>query len=74
MLDIKAIRGPLDAGLCGYIVTSPKGRCEVYASTMFEAQTKGAKLLGIAAKKQYLCTPYLCERADGSEVLQSTCN
>jgi hypothetical protein len=71
--DIKTPRTIAHTGLCGYIVTSPIGRAEVYASTTFEAQTKGAQLLGIAPKKAYTCTVYLCERADGSEVLQSTC-
>lgn len=72
--DIKTPRTRAHTGLCGYIVTSPVGRAEVYASTAYEAQTRGAQLLGIPPRKSYICGAYLCERADGSEVLQSTCN
>jgi len=71
---IKTVRTLAEAGLCGYICTYGAQSIEVYASTSYEAQTKAANALKVPAKKRYLVNPHLCERADGSEVLQSTCN
>lgn len=69
--DIKAARTLADTGLCGYICTMGADRCEVYASSSYEAQTKAVAILGIKPKQQYRITSHLCERVDGTAVLQS---
>jgi len=55
----------------GYIAMYRGKRIEVYASASREAQTKAAAQF--KAKKAYEVDVYLCQRADGSTVMQSTC-
>ena len=61
-------------GLCGYVGFDHNGnRYELYANNASEA----IDMVRAAAKppksKKYLCSVHLCERADGTQVLQSTC-
>ena len=56
----------------GYICFYNGKRVEVRAPTQYAAQQEAARLLKVPAKKQYLITPVLAERADGSVVTHST--
>lgn len=55
----------------GYIAIYRGKRIEVYAETKLKAQEIAAKQF--KARKSYEVDVYLCERPDGSTVLQSTC-
>ena len=55
----------------GYIAMYRGKRLEVYAESSYAAQTKAAAMF--KARKSYDVSVYLCERADGSAVTQSTC-
>jgi hypothetical protein len=59
------------AALYGYVCFYQGKRVEVYAETTFGAQNKVAAQLHVPAKKQYLISVNLCERADGSEVIHT---
>jgi hypothetical protein len=55
----------------GYIAIYKGKQIEVYAESSYQAQLEAAKQF--KAKKSYDVSVYLCERADGSTVTQSTC-
>jgi hypothetical protein len=55
----------------GYIALYRGKRMEVRAETSRAAQEKAAQ--AFKARKAYDVSVYLCERADGSTVTQSTC-
>ena len=55
----------------GYICMYKGKRLEVYAPTKLAAQQQAATKF--KARKSYEVDVYLCERPDGSTVLQSTC-
>ena len=54
----------------GYIASYRGKRIEVYAPSSYAAQTQAAAQF--KARKAYDVSVYLCERADGSIVTQST--
>ena len=56
----------------GYVCFYNDKRIEVKAATSYAAQQEAARLLKVPVKKQYLITPVLAERADGSVVTHST--
>lgn len=55
----------------GYIALYRGRRTEVRANSSYEAQQLAAT--HFKARKTYDVSVYLCERADGSAVTQSTC-
>ena len=59
-------------GDLGYIALYKGKKAEVYAKSSFAAQTAAAKFF--KAKKSYDVSVYLCERSDGSEVVQTVTN
>jgi CRISPR/Cas system CMR-associated protein Cmr5 small subunit len=61
----------IENGLCGYVAFYQGKRIEVYAETLYAAQKKAAEQLKVPAKKQYLISVTLCERADGTEVIHT---
>lgn len=54
----------------GYIAMYRGKQIEVYAETKLKAQEEAARRF--KARKSYEVDVYLCERPDGSTVLQST--
>jgi hypothetical protein len=54
----------------GYIAMYKGKQIEVYAATKYLAQCEAAKVFKVPAKLQYKVDVYLCERPDGSPVLQ----
>jgi len=46
----------------------------ICAATSYEAQTEAAKHFKVTAKNQYKVDVYLCERADGSQVVTTLTN
>jgi hypothetical protein len=55
----------------GYIAMYRGKKLELYAETKLKAQEEAAKRF--KARKAYEVDVYLCEKPDGSTVLQSTC-
>lgn len=59
-------------GANGYIALYKGKQAEVWAKTSYDAQQLAAKFF--KAKKSYDVSVHLCERADGTEVLQTITN
>lgn len=55
----------------GYIAIYKGKRIEVFAESSYKAQCKAAEQF--KACKTHMVDVYLCQRADGSAVTQSTC-
>lgn len=56
----------------GYIALYKGKRIEVWAKSSYEAQIKATEIL--KAKRSWEVTVFLCERADGTEVIQTITN
>lgn len=54
----------------GYIALYKGKKREVRAATAYAAEQAAAKLFDVPPKQSYKVSVYLCERADGSEVMQ----
>ena len=59
-------------GCNGYVAMYKGKQAEVWAKTSYEAQQLAAKFF--KAKKSYDVSVHLCERADGTEVVQTVTN
>ena len=55
----------------GYVCFYNRQRIEVYAATMLDAHKAVAAKLKVPAKKQYLISVNLCERANGERVIHT---
>lgn len=59
------------SGLCGYVCFYNRHRVEVYAATVYQAQTEAARILKVKPAKAYQISVNLCQLADGSEVIHT---
>ena len=59
----------MNGKLNGYIAIYKSKRIEIWADSSYHAQVEAAKQF--KAKKSYEVDVYLCERADGSEVVHT---
>ena len=59
-------------GDCGYICTFGDKKVALYAKDMFAAKKAAIIHFKVKKSKEYLVTPYLCEKQDGSQYVQST--
>ena len=65
------MRSEADKDLYGYLCTYKERTKEVYANTLYEAQIKAASLLQVLDKNRYKISVSLCERKDGTLVVQT---
>lgn len=61
--------GTAMATLNGYKAFYDRKVVEVHAETSLKARDEAARVLKVPAKKQYMISVVICERADGSQVV-----
>jgi DNA-binding transcriptional regulator/RsmH inhibitor MraZ len=57
----------------GYIAIYKGNKIEIWSDSMYHAECQAAVAFKVKPKNQHLISVFLCERADGTEVEQSTC-
>lgn len=59
-------------GDCGYICTFDGKNVALYAKDLYAAKKAAIAHFKPRKSKEHLVTPYLCEKQDGSQYVQST--